>query len=463
MRNGNPRRTAGLKWAIGLGCVLALAACGGGGGGGGGGFFLPPAAAPQAPQLAVVADGTTVAAEGDAYVVKPGQVITVKSNQTVSWSGSSPSGKVTAVGTSSSDQQWQARLANANPGATEDYPLVATANSGQTTTVRLKVRAGDSRNGQYMAYVSNGSRQQLKADFDLGSLEFVDTSGASNVGTLVKPASGSAVYGLLSNRETTAQRISGLQVLPDTLVGSFPFPVLGANPVTYAPFLFVATRALITTAADLDGTYNRFRVNYSSNGAVKDSAISQVQFSGAGAFFVRCNEVAITRVDICPTGSLSTATLAPDPTTPGLWRVTNSSGVYEGRVGVARVGNEKMLILAGPGATDPTTAQFSVGLQEQPGWSAFNNAFGWSILGTQDQSTADLSTYTLRSASAAGVVQTALTLNTLGSVGPTGMMGSSTGDGRYYFVARSAQLEMVIGARGNTATAGFFHLGVISN
>ncbi len=64
MRNGNPRRTAGLKWAIGLGCVLALAACGGGGGGGGGGFFLPPAAAPQAPQLAVAADGTTVAAEG---------------------------------------------------------------------------------------------------------------------------------------------------------------------------------------------------------------------------------------------------------------------------------------------------------------------------------------------------------------------------------------------------------------
>lgn len=462
MRNGNPRRNAGLKWAIGLGCVLALAACGGGGGGGGGGFFLPPAAAPQAPQLAVVADGTTVAAEGDAYVVKPGQVITVKSNQTVSWSGSSPSGKVTAVGTSSSDQQWQARLANANLGATEDYPLVATATSGQTTTVRLRVRAGDSRNGEYMAYVSNGSRQQLKADFDLGSLEFVDTSGASNVGTLVKPASGSAVYGLLSNRETTAQRISGLQVLPDTLVGSFPFLVPGASPAAYAPFPFVATRALLTTAADLDGNFNRFRVNYS--GTTKDSSISQVQFAGSGTLFVRCNEVAITRVDDCPAGSLATATLAPDPTTPGLWRVTNSSGVYEGRVSVARVGSEKMLLVAGPSATDPSSAQFSVGLPEQPGgWASFNNAFGWSILGTQDQSTADLSTYTLRSASAAGVVQTALTLNTLGSVGPKGMMGSSTGDGRYYFVARSAQLEMVIGARGNTATAGFFHLGVISN
>ncbi|WP_295375422.1 hypothetical protein [uncultured Pseudacidovorax sp.] len=393
-------------------------------------------------------------------MVKPGQVVTVKSNQTVSWSGSSPSGKVTAVGTSSSDQQWQARLANANLGATEDYPLVATASSGQTTTVRLKVRAGDSRNGKFMAFVSNGSRQQLKADFDLGSVEFVDAAGLSSNGTIVAPAAGSKAYGILSTRELTAPRVSGFQILGDMWVGSFPFPVPGASPVTYAPYPFVASRALITAAADLDGTYNRFRVNYS--GGTKSSVVGQIQLAGSGSRFVGCNELSATRVDDCPTASLTAANLVADPVTPGMWLVTDAAKTVQGRVAVTRIGTEKVLLIAGPSGIDPSNSQFSVGLQEQSTWVGFNNSFGWSSLGSSDQSTADLSTYVLRSASSAGTGELSVSFSTLPAPSPQGLSLGYTPGGNY-FLGRSQQLEVMIGSSGSANTTGFFHIGVISN
>lgn len=459
MRIGNSEIGTCLFRASAMAAALTLSACGGGGGGGGGGGFFPPPTAgqPAVPgvQLTLTVNGVAVPVDANGTPVKAGQSITVKSSQSVDWSATAGSDRLKArVGTVDS-QQYQVRFANANLTSAEDYVLTARIGAATVATLRLRVQAGDSRNGSYRAFVGNGTQQPMTVDFDLGEIETTDAAGNRIAGTLGTPAAGSTVIPVVSALETTTPRVSQVQYQNDVLVGSLPAPVPDSSPPAYAPNVFVASRNLIPTAADLDGNYNTFRTLQAPG--LRNTIIMQFQVAGAGTRLRSCTEVAIRRVDDCAAGSVAESRLVPNAT-PGLWSVIDAAtGAAIGRIAVARMGDEKVLLAAGPRPTSPGTT-FTVGLPEQAAWTGFASSSGASTLGTTDRSSATATVYSLNTAPTGYTTSLPIPLSGLGM---RGMLGGSAG-GTNFFVTRSQQLETVVGAANNTAVPGFLHIGLIA-
>ncbi|MDM0078259.1 hypothetical protein QTH90_27905 [Variovorax sp. J2P1-59] len=316
----------------------------------------------------------------------------------------------------------------------------------------------DTRNGDFKFFAGNGSRQALKIDFDQLIYVVTDNAGGTTSGTLVKPSAPTGRYGVSSALVTTPASTSGLFAFNDTVVGAVPMAVPNSNPVSYAAYPFIASRSLVTTQANLDGIYNRFRVDATASG--RDSFIGQAQISGGGTLMTQCLDNGIYRVELCPTASVHKSTISADAES-GMWNLTGLDGVFLGRFAIARVEGENVYLAAGGSPTNAGSSSFSVGFPEGASWAAFNGT-GWSTNATMDTAIGAAATFSLASTAPTGAqMSTSYPLVDMGTNGPRGMRESTNGTDRYFFM-RSGKLEAMVGARGNANTAGFLHLGVVN-
>jgi hypothetical protein len=168
---------------------------------------LPPVGVVPTPPATVSELKLTVEIAGSAatpdgagkYTVAPGQLVVVKASDSSAWLGSAQATGVTRTDVDTSATQWTSRFAN--PGATDgSYKLVASASGDRSKELNFVVQTGDYRNGDYMVFAANGSRQTFSVDFDKATYSMTDAAGDKTSGTLTKPAVAGQAWGVLNSR-----------------------------------------------------------------------------------------------------------------------------------------------------------------------------------------------------------------------------------------------------------------------
>ena len=439
-----------IKFAPVAAWVIALAGCGGGG----------SASAPEAPAtpaalaLTVEVDGVVVMPDTSGrYVVRPGQSVAVKSNHDATWSGNDLGSGVTRTERDTGNTQWISRFANPSPGAPGNYRLTAGTPDGRSLTLDFTVQTGDYRNGEYMLYAGNGTRQKLTINFDTATYSTTDATGAVESGTLTAPAAPAIEWTAQSPR-IAGFNAASLRSLGDSIVGALPFNVPSAAPGTFAVYPFVATRAFLLSPSRLDGVFNRLQIQYLTGGG-RQSAISQLGVFDGGTVMKQCSHITIHEIDSCPAASVVTSRLEPDPDNSGLWLMKHpDTNALMGRIGIAEINGEKIYLSGGASPSDGSQL-LSIGLPSQTRVPTFTSS-GWSTDGTLDSVVATPTTYGIDHDTGA-ITTHNLTLNT---ISPPGLHRLSDGT-QHYFMIRSQTLELAVAARNSTLRPGFLHLGVL--
>lgn len=446
--------------AAAVSMTVALAACGGGGSGGGGGGFGPfPSPAPSASVTAptVKVNNATVQGEGP-HSIKPGDTVQIDAGAAVEWTsvGERITLRSPAIGTSS----WKAQLVNGGTQA-ESFKVTARA-ANAAWDINFEVAGGDARNGSYSAYATNGTRQTLALNFDVGTYEWTGSNIATVSGSFTADATQTGTYLFESSRITTAANTARFRVGQDLVVGAFPFAVTQAATESFATQSFVASRALETNQAGLDGTFNRFGINVGSAASVSD--ISQMKISGGGTVLIRCTHNTIYRVDNCPVASLKTWNISPG-TVSGTWNMVDPTAPADAALlAMARIGSEKIFLISGKLNGDPRTAVFRIGLPESTQWPT---GFGYGSSTTASWGKVDVrATESFRSAvSADGSTANAHnTFGTMGSTGPLGMRGivGTGSDPKSYFAMQGSKIFAIVGANNaTTGTSGYLQINLM--
>lgn len=407
-----------------------------------------------------VGGSVTTAGTAGSFVTAPGRQILITASEPVQWTGASTGEVVKRTEISTSTTQWISKLANTDHAQNGAYTLTVVTADGLSKTLRFVVQPGDARNGDYKVFAVSGARLAMAVDFDLGSYDMTDLSGTKSSGSLSPPPSPGGSYSVSNPRITTPVNVSSLRAFGDTIVGAFPFQVAFSSPVSYAAAPFIATRAQVSVPADINGVYNRLRVD--RNATASDSFISQMRLSGGGTVLTECADNQIFRIDLCPVPSTVVHDVALDAE-PGLWAILDPvSHARTGRFSIARVNGENVYLSAGDTTVNSIpTVIFSIGLPEVATWTTFNSSGGWSNQSSVDIASATATTSFLSYTDSTGA--TSLLRNfTLGGIvnGPTGMRSAVDGADAY-FTIRSSKLEVLAGSR-NPATRGYMHLGVIN-
>ena len=330
----------------------------------------------------------------------------------------------------------------------------------ETPAAAAKTTA-DARSGSYRVYAANGTQQQLSVDFDAGSYTMTDNLGVAESGTFAEDFTEPGTYVFASSRIATAANTSRFRVTSDTIVGAFPFQTAYSSPAAYAAQPFVAARDFVTTAALIDGTYNRFSVTRSPGGA-QDSTILSMRLSGSGTVLEFCNDAIIYRIDLCP--AASKRTYAVTPGVDDAWvatNVANSSDVANFRV--ARIGGQNVYLGAGV-SVSPAQQFMRIALPESSSWpttrgigSSTTGSWGTNLIST---------TSTVRTSTGTDDTYGTLTMpvdSTAYANQPLGIRGVNFTGANKYFAMQAGELSVLVGARSNTATQGYIQLNLIDN
>jgi hypothetical protein len=437
--------TSGIK-VVGVAMLLGvLAGCGGGGGGGGGaGIALSALQAPALTTTVSINGAQATAGSSGQYAVKPGDTVAITPSQSVSWSGSSSPAGITANNLASTPTQWSARLINQTTSPAT-YSVVAST-STSSKSLQFVVAAGDARNGSYSAFSTNGTRQTLALNFDTSAYTWTDSNNVALTGSFAADANESGTYVFQSARITTVANTARFHLNQDTVIGAFPFVVTQSATEAYAIQPFVASRALETQQAALDGVYNRFGITVGPT--AQSSDISQFQISGGGTTLVRCNDAVIYRIELCPTASLQTWQISAGSVS-GMWTMVDISNPSNtANVALARIGNQKIFLIAGKAASDPLTAVFRIGVPEGNSWPA-GTGYGTATPGSWGRVQVFANNTSTRSgvATDGSAVQTFNTFYPMGTSGPNGMrLLPNTSTGATYFAMQGANIFAIVGA-----------------
>lgn len=442
--------------------AMALAACGGGGGGGGGGGLgvLPPPATTTpgtatAPTIKV--NGAAVQGGGP-YAIKPGDIVQIDASGAVEWVSAGE--EITLRNPEIGSSNWKAQLVN---GSTQAKAFKVTARAASSAwDINFQIAGGDARNGSYSAYATNGTRQTVALNFDVGTYEWTGSGIATVSGSFVADAGQAGTYLFQSSRITTAANTARFRVGQDIVVGAFPFGVTQAATESFATQPFVASRRLETNQAALDGTFNRFGINVGATASTSD--ISQLQISGGGTTLVRCTDNTIYRVDNCPAASLKTWNISPGALS-GTWNMVDPTAPADaGLFAMARIGNERIFLLSGKLNGDPKTAVFRIGLPESTQWPA-GFGYGSSTVGSWGKVDVRATESFRDVASQDGSTSNAHnTFATMGTTGPLSMRGiSATGsDPRLYFAMQGSHIFAIVGANNAvTGTNGYLQINLM--
>ncbi|MEJ1170253.1 hypothetical protein [Variovorax sp. CCNWLW235] len=336
--------------------------------------------------------------------------------------------------------------------------LSATAGSAKSDTAATKAAAdADVRNGIYRVYAANGTQQQLALDFDAASYTMTDHLGQAESGSFSEDFTEPGTYVFASSRITTPANTSRFRVTIDTVVGAFPFQVAYSNPASYAAQPFVAARDFVSTAAQLDGTYNRFSITRSPGG-VQDSSMLAARLSGSGTVLEICNDSIIYKIDLCPATSKRTYTVTAGA--DSTWVATNvSNGSDVASFRMARIGGQNVYLAAGVNAT-PAVQFLRVGLPESANWPS-TRGLGASTTGSWGSNLIDTAS-SVRTATSTDGTYGSLTMPVGGTfpLQPEGIRGVNSSGTSKYFAMQNGLLSVIVGSR-NPNTQGYIQLNLI--
>ncbi|MET3181459.1 UNVERIFIED_ORG: hypothetical protein ABIC43_004628 [Variovorax guangxiensis] len=344
-------------------------------------------------------------------------------------------------------------------GSSGGLSLSAGGSSKQEAQAAKTLTTPDVRSGSYRVYAANGTQQQLSVDFDAGSYTMTDNLGVPESGTFAEDFTEPGTYVFASSRITTAANTSRFRVTSDAIVGAFPFQTAYSSPAAYAAQPFVAARDFVTTAALLDGTYNRFSVTRSPGGA-QDSSILSMRLSGSGTVLEFCNDAIIYKIDLCP--AASKRTYAVTAGTDDAWvatNVANSSDVANFRV--ARIGGQNVY-LGGGVSVSPAQQFMRIALPESSSWPT-TRGIGSSTTGSWGTNLIDTAS-SVRTSTGTDDTYGTLTMpvdSTAYANQPLGIRGVNMSGASKYFAMQGGALSVLVGARSNTATQGYIQLNLI--
>jgi len=450
----------------GLVLCLALAGCGGGGGNTGAGA-LPlgtsgtagtgVTGSPAAPfTVAVTVNGAAASPDGAGiFKVKAGDTVVVTPSQSANWSSvNGTSGAITLRNPRISENEWASQLVNTL--ATEaQYTVTANAGTTLTAATIFSVAAGDARNGSYKVFATNGTRPTLTLNLDTKTYDMRDSTGAAVSGSIGEDPGATGTY-IFDSSRITGTNTARFRLAQDTVVGAFPFVVTQSATESYAVQPFVASRALETSPAALDGVYNRFGIDVAAASA--SSTISQFQISGNGATLIRCTDNTIYRVDNCPAGSLQTWTVSPG-NTADTWKMTEvANPANYSTFAVAQLGGQKIFLIAGKLLADPLASVFRIGVSESSAWPT-GTGYGGSTKGSWGTVNVQANDSTRSAVAADGTISSAHNnFGVLGALGPQGIRPITNGDP--YFAMQGAKIFAIVGANG-PPTAGYLQINLM--
>ena len=314
----------------------------------------------------------------------------------------------------------------------------------------------DVRSGTYRVYAANGTQQQLAVDFDAGSYTMTDNLGLAESGAFSEDFTEPGTYVFASSRIATAANTARFRVTADAIVGAFPFQTAYSSPAVYAAQPFVAARDFVTTAAQLDGTYNRFAVTRSPSGS--DSQMLAMRISGSGALLEFCFDNVIYKIDLCPAASKRTYTVTAG--TDDAWVATNVANANETtNFRMARIGGQNVYLGAGL-STSPAVQFLRIALPESSSWPT-TRGLGASTEGSWGSNLINTSN-SVRTATNPDNTYGSLTLPVGGTFSsqPEGIRGLNATGTRKYFVMQNGLLSVVVGSR-NPNTQGYIQINLI--
>ena len=438
-----------MRVAVAIALCAGLAACGGGGGGGGGGESAPP---PLTATVSVNGSTATPGTDGQ-YAVKPGDAVEIVPSQAADWTGSGSDPAVTLRSATTTPTRWTARILNAKPQTlTYTASAKASANASLTRDIVLKIAPGDARNGEYRVYATSGLQLKLRLDFDIHAYDMISGDGTTLSDEFSAVADEPGTFAFKSSRLWMVTDIVRFRVVPDAVIGTFPFDdafVVGPTPIRP----FIAVRKLVTQQADLAGVYNRVGVQHYRNSPSR-SSILQMQVPAGGRQLLMCNSLAIYSIANC-TGNIVTYTVTASDEA-GVWNIVNVANANDGgRMVIADVGGSHIYLSAGKPAAQPDTAVWRIGVADAPDWNAAI-AYGGSTVPDWGKITMTQNDYVraiLRPDGPAGSATSAV--NTNGPNGPAGLRAiTPQGDSNIYFGVRNSKVFAVVGASNDT-TGGY--------
>lgn len=443
---------------------VLLAGCGGGGGDSASGNpsnggTSAPAETPLTVKVTVNGAQAAPDASGT-YAVKPGDTVAVTPSQASSWTSTNGTASaITLRNPSISGTQWASQLVNTLT-TTALYTVTASAGTTLSATAVFSVAAADARNGSYKVFATNGTQQTLTLNVDTKTYEMRENATTAESGSISEDANVTGTYIFGSSRITTVANTARFRFAQDTVVGAFPFTVTQAATTSYAVQPFVASRALETSASAIDGVYNRFGIDVAPASA--SSTISQFRIAGSGTTLVRCTDNTIYRVDQCPALSLQSWTVSQG-SSAGTWVMTEVANPSNySTFGVARLGGEKIFLIAGKLIGNPLASVFRIGVTESNAWPT-GSGYGSSTSGSWGSVNVQATTSTRAALAVDGTTSTAQnTFGPMNALGPLGMreITNGAGVGEYYFAMQGAKLFAIVGAD-NPSTAGYLQINLI--
>jgi hypothetical protein len=339
-------------------------------------------------------------------------------------------------------------------GSSNAQPEAAVATAA---AMNNKALAGaDVRSGNYRVYAANGTQQALSVDFDAGSYTMTDNLGVAESGTFGEDFTEPGTYVFASSRITAAANTARFRVTADALVGAFPFQAAYSSPATYAVQPFVAARDFVTTASQLDGTYNRFAVTRSPGGP--DSQMLAMRISGSGTLLQFCFDSVVYKIDLCPTASLRTYAVTAG--TDDAWTATNTANASETTsFRMAHIGGQNVYLGAGL-STTPAVQFLRIALPDSSSWPT-TRGLGASTEGSWGSNLIDTAN-SVRTATSPDGSYGSLPLPVGGTFSsqPEGIRLLNANGTRKYYAMQNGLLSVVVGTR-NPNTQGYIQINLI--
>ena len=395
----------------------------------------------------------------DSYALQAGDVVEVSAGADTTWTSSVDN--VQLRGATESATQWRAGLVKSTAAAsTLTLKASAGGDAVQNKTLTFTLPAGDTRNGSYRVYATNGSRAKLSLDFDANTYALSNsTSGDTDAaGNFTPDVSEPGTYIFAHTRTATAVNTARFRVTTDGVLGSFPLtpPPFGGS-TAYMVQSFVAARAFVLAPAQLDGNFNRLGIEFVQG--VGESDIGAVQIASGGTQLKRCVDFTLFTIANCPAASLHTYTISADPNEPGRWNfVDDANAANTGAFWLAQMAGTNVYLAAGLASDATRPSQFRIALPAVALPAAFT-ARGGSNTGQWGRvDVANGTDYGHEETTPGG-----LTLNHTATLNPSpvlsGLYGMTYGPSSYFAIG-SGKIFAVVGARTNLSK-GQMHIDLI--
>jgi hypothetical protein len=303
----------------------------------------------------------------------------------------------------------------------------------------------------------------VSLNFDVHSYTFAYGDGTlMESGAFTADSTEPGTFVFTSGRTLISGTLPRFRMTTDAVVGAFPFSdpaELRTTGMSNSPFIGV--RNLVAQQAQIDGLYNRLSLRRSLVEAT--AQVMQMQISGAGTVLKLCASATMESVANCPAGSAITYAVGASET-PGIWTaVNNADSSDQLRFAMARIGDQKLYLLADHAPATPSvplgTVVWQLGLQDTPTWFPGTGHGADRDWGRIDFTTTG-STRTVVDDHVGTVFTESRTYLPMGAAGPAGVRRISDGS-RNYFGVYDTRLLAIMGAQASFPTGSYLQLNLV--